>query len=119
MLNGWHRGETLILSDAPPTIRLYRPRVMTTCECNPDSYYESGPTDATIDTLLLAFRSVDREVALYSTDGKSRHIMDRGWVTRQENEGWFYKPHELLYVGCRDHRAWPQEEKEKADAGGD
>lgn len=105
VLDGWHRGETLILADAPPTIKLYRPRVTTVCECNPDSTYETEPATARVDTLLLAFRSVDREVALYSTDGKSHHILARGWVMRQDS-GPFYKEHELLYVGCRDHRAF-------------
>lgn len=108
VLDGWHKGETLILNGAPSTIRLYRPPVVTTCYCNPDSYYESGATTEKVDVLQLAFRSVDGEVALYSTDGKSHHILAREWVARADDAlGFFYKPQALLYVGCRDHRAWP------------
>jgi hypothetical protein len=107
VLDGWHTGETLILPAAPPSINLYRPSVVTTCECNPDSYYESESSAAQIDRLLLAFRSIDGETALYTTDGKSRAITARGWVAPKDG-GMFYKPTELLYVGCRDHRAWPE-----------
>ena len=106
VLDGFHRGETAILANAPPVLRLYRPRTVTTCECNPDSFYESGPTEPAIDVLKIAFRSIDGEVALYSTDGKSAHILSRGWVQRQDAVP-FYREQELLYVGCRDHRAWP------------
>lgn len=116
VLDGWHKGETVILASAPTTLRLYRPPVVTTCECNPDSYCESGPTDEHIDTLKLAFRSIDGETALYSTDGKSGHIVGaREWVVPADKAGYFYKPQALLYVGCRDHRAWPVEEKGDAN----
>jgi len=109
VLDGWHLGETLMLpSPAPPSINLYRPRVVTTCECSPNDYYESAPTSAAFDTLKLAFRSIDGETALYSTDGSSRPITNRGWVAPRDGRAMFYKPNDLLYVGCRDHRAWPE-----------
>jgi len=107
VLDGWHKGETVLLDKPWPTLRLLRPPVVTECWCNEEVPYISDVTTQRIDTLLLAFRSVDGEVALYSTDGKSCHILDRAW-TQKADGGPFYREQELIYVGCRDRRAWDQ-----------
>lgn len=107
VLDGFHKGETAILPSAPPILNLYRPPTVTTCECNPDSYYETDVSGARIDSLKLAFRSIDGATALYSTDGKSSHILNRGWIMRKGG-GNFYRDNELIHVHCRDERAWDQ-----------
>lgn len=104
ILDGWHRGEVIRLPNPGPTVRLLKPPVITVCDCNADfAPDEFGPTDSEMITYHVAFLSVDGDVALYSTNGKSMNFFDRFIHHYQAKP---YSRTETLRFGCHDPKAW-------------
>lgn len=100
VLDGWHKGHMVDLPEPRQVISLIRPRVITFDDCCDGS--EVADVSSNKHDYSLAFRSVDGEVALYSTDGKSKHIYNqRDWITTADGK-WAEQP---LYVGIHDPRA--------------
>lgn len=106
VLDGWHKGHTIVLPDTRQTISLLRPPVVTIDDCCNGEVANSA--EKGIHNYQLAFMSVDRKIALYSKDGSSRAIKDgRAWVVPVD-KNWVEQP---LYVGIHDERAYPEDTK--------
>lgn len=108
VLDGWHKGHVVMLPDAPPTIRLYQPKVVTWCECSES--LDATASDPTAREYKLAFRATDGEVACYSVKGDSGALLSgRDWIAGIRGLLASPKPlywNEVLDVDCRDERAF-------------
>jgi hypothetical protein len=100
VLNGWHKGHQINLPDLVHTLSLIRPEVITMDYCCDGEEFSRAPTKK--HEYKLAFYSVDRKTALYSTDGDSKSIMaERDWIIPRD-KNWGEQP---LYVGMHDRRS--------------
>lgn len=114
VLDGWHRGHIVVIpSGAPPTLRLYRPKVVTWCACNIDQIAEPFTHDASVCEYKVCMRSIDGQTAAYSEKGNSDALLKgRDWVQRND-VGILSKPAPLYWnttldVDCHDSQAWPR-----------
>jgi hypothetical protein len=91
----------MITMDEPrQTISLLRPPVITIDDCCDGEVVAEAPKGRY--DYILAFMSIDRKTALYSTDGSSEEIYkNRSWIVPQD-KNWVEQP---LYVGMHDERA--------------
>jgi len=96
VLDGWHKGHHLVLPDTYPRISLLKPETITIDDCC-DGEPAGIDKDLRKD-YLLAFVAVDKKIALYTTDGTSKAITQRDWVT-PANRNWLEQP---LYVSIHD-----------------
>lgn len=99
VLNGFHKGHTIELPEILPRLVLLKPKTITIDDC-----CDGEPVGVDNDLkkeYLLAFLSQDKQVALYTIDGKSKAMTERDWVT-PANRNWLETP---LYIGIHDPRA--------------
>ncbi len=102
VLDGWHKGHHVILPDVHQSLSLIRPEVITVDYCCDGEEFTRAPTNR--HDYRLAFYSVDKKTALYSTDGSSRPITQRDWIVpdNKNHKSWIETP---LYVGMHDPRS--------------
>ena len=98
ILDGFHKGHHIVMSDIRQRISLPKPKAITIDDC-------CGGDVVGVDNDLrkdyeLAFVAIDRKIALYTTDGSSKPIMQRGWIVGDRT--WLETP---LYMGIHDPRA--------------
>lgn len=99
VLDGWHKGHTVVLPGVQQTISLLKPKTITIDDCC-DGEMVGVDRDLRKD-YRLAFVSVDQEIALYTVDGTSKAITQRDWIT-PANKNWVEEP---LFVGIHDPRS--------------
>jgi hypothetical protein len=100
IIDGWHKGHMIDMPELRMIISLIRPPVVTIDDCCDGSEVANVPTGK-VD-YQLAFRSIDGDVALYSTNGKSSQIYEfRDWIMPVDSN-WREQP---LHVGIHDPRA--------------
>lgn len=102
IIDGYHKGQVIDWHKPMPTIRLLKPKSITVCDCDyPDT--ETFENDKDEIEYKCAFRSVDNEVALFSTTGKSMDIFN-GFSYQWQKEPWH--PDTVFEFNCHDARAF-------------
>lgn len=102
VVDGYHKGHLVDLPNIVPVLRLPRPITRTIC----DDYDEAPDiyeVEAGVNDYVLAFKSVDGKMAIYSVDGSSKTLIDnRDFITYENGSRWKDTP---VIVGCHDERA--------------
>lgn len=109
VIDGFHKGHVVDLSNPAPPIKLIKPKTITICDCDePGSMQgEHFNFDSSEISYRCAFKSIDGNVALYSQSGESAAIFDSGFAHVWREKPWGRD--EVLYFGCHDFHAWQTE----------
>jgi len=103
VLDGWHKGHLVTLPEPPHSLSLIRPEVITIDYCCDGEEHRRVPTNK--HDYHLAFTSLDRKTALYTTDGSSIAFDRRDWIVNIRGVQWAEQP---IYVGMHDPRSVTQ-----------
>lgn len=79
VLDGFHKGHKIDVNTPLQTLTLLKPRAVTIDDCCDGDVV--GADNDTKKTYVLAGYSVDRKIALYSTNGSMESIFNREWIT--------------------------------------
>jgi len=104
ILDGYFAG--LIMNhDGNPVLRLPVPAVITICNCDPISDYESEACLPKIEEYKIAARGYD-DSAIYTKSGDLFKPMTEGrdWVIDKRKSP-YYNP-KPVYFSCREEGAW-------------
>lgn len=101
VIDGFHKGHVLRLPYSP-VISLAKPKVVMVDVCCPQ--YPDSHHDAEILQYKECFRAVDKEMVLYSVDGKSTALFEGngffGFTPEWTSKPW--SPKTVLYYGYHE-----------------
>jgi hypothetical protein len=99
VLDGFHKGHRVDMPTPLQQLVLLKPKAITIDDCCDGDVV--GVDNDIKKTYILAGYSVDRSIALYSTDGSMDSIFNRDWIVPSDK----YQPEQPIYMGIHDPRA--------------
>lgn len=99
VINGFHKGHSVTVGEPLQQLVLLKPKAITIDDCCDGEVV--GVDNDVNKYYMLAGYSVDRSVALYSTDGSMDSIFDRDWIVAAKDHTWIER---LIYMGIHDPR---------------
>lgn len=100
VLDGFHKGHSVVVDRPLQELVLLKPKTITIDDCCDGEIM--GIDNDIKKRYKLDGYSVDRTIAVYSTDGSMKSIFARDWITKEEPLKYAEQP---IYVGIHDPRA--------------